>query len=152
MSASFPPNPVVGQIYTSNGRSWRWSGVQWTATAVSTPTSAPVYVSMSPPPNPVQGSLWYDSNNSYLNIWYTDLNGGAWVSVIPFPVDTITQQGGVFEGAIYLQAEVPNNPSAFVTTSWVQTLIAPLVAQATATQIQLDALQDAFNAYVATHP
>ena len=120
MSYSFPPSPTVGQIYTSNGRTWRWSGVQWTATAVSTPTSAPVFISSSPPANPVPGSLWYDSNNSNLNIYYRDLNGSQWISVVPYPQDTITQQGGVFEGAIYAQYAVPNNPAAFVTVGWVQ--------------------------------
>ena len=118
MAYSFPPSPSVGQIYTSNGRTWKWNGVQWTAVAVSSPTSAPVFVSSSPPPYPIQGSLWYDSNNSNLNIWYTDLNGGAWISVVPFPQDTITQQGGVFEGAIYAQYEIPNNPAAFITVGW----------------------------------
>ena len=120
MSYSFPPSPTVGQIYTSNGRSWKWSGVQWTAVAVSSPTSAPVFVSVSPPPNPIQGSLWYSSANSDLNIYYTDLNGSQWISVVPYPMDSITQQGGVFEGPIYAQYEIPNNPAAFVTSSWVQ--------------------------------
>ena len=130
MATSFPPNPSVGQIYTSNGRTWKWNSTQWTAQAVTTPTSAPVYVSVSPPPNPIQGSLWYDSNNSYLNIWYTDLNGGAWISVTPFPEDTINQNGGVFQGAIYAQYEVPNNPAAFVTVGWVQdNLVAYLTGQ-----------------------
>ena len=130
MAASFPPNPSVGQLYTSNGRTWKWNGTQWTAQAVTTPTSAPVYISVSPPPNPIQGSLWYDSNNSYLNIWYTDLNGGQWISVTPFPDDTINQNGGVFEGAIYAQYEIPNNPAAFVTVGWVQdNLVAYLTGQ-----------------------
>ena len=130
MAASFPPNPSVGQLYTSNGRTWKWNGTQWTAQAVTTPTSAPVYISVSPPPNPIQGSLWYDSNNSYLNIWYTDLNGGQWISVTPFPDDTINQNGGVFEGAIYAQYAVPNNPAAFVTVGWVQdNLVAYLTGQ-----------------------
>ena len=129
MAYSFPPSPTVGQIYTSNGRTWRWSGTQWTAQAVTTPTSAPVFVSVSPPPNPIQGSLWYDSNNSYLNIWYKDLNGGAWISVTPFPQDTITQQGGVFEGAIYAQYEIPNNPAAFVTVGWVNDSIVAYLTQ-----------------------
>lgn len=120
MAYSFPPSPAVGQIYTSNGRTWKFNGVQWTAVAVSSPTSAPVYVSVSPPPNPVQGSLWYNSNNSDLNIYYTDLNGGQWVSVVPYPEDTLNQNGGVFEGPIYAQYEIPNNPAAFVTSSWVQ--------------------------------
>ena len=123
MAYSFPPSPTVGQIYTSNGRSWKWSGVQWTAVAVSSPTSAPVFISVSPPPNPVAGSLWYDSNNSNLNIWYVDLNGGQWISVVPFPQDTITQQGGVFEGPIYAQYEIPNNPAAFITSSWAENYI-----------------------------
>ena len=120
MPYSFPPSPTRDQIYTSNGRTWRWNGVQWTAVAVSTPTSAPVFVSISPPPNPIQGSLWYDSNNPYLNIWYTDLNGGAWISVTPFPEDTIDQNGGVFEGAIYAQYLIPNNPAAFITVGYFQ--------------------------------
>ena len=118
MAASFPPNPSLGQIYTSNGRTWKWTGTQWTAQAVTTPTSAPVYVSVSPPPYPIQGSLWYDSNNSYLNIWYTDLNGGQWISVTPFPADNIDQNGGVFEGAIYAQYLIPNNDAAFITVGW----------------------------------
>jgi hypothetical protein len=79
-----------------------------------------VYVSVSPPPNPIQGSLWYDSNNSFLNIWYTDLNGGQWVSVVPFPEDNIDQNGGVFEGPIYAQYLIPNNPAAFITVGWFQ--------------------------------
>ena len=120
MSYSFPPSPTRGQIYTSNGRTWSWNGVQWTAVAVSSPTSAPVYVSVSPPPNPIQGSLWYNSNNSDLNIYYTDLNGSQWVSVVPYPQDNITEYGGVFQGPIYAQYEVPNNLSAFITVGYFQ--------------------------------
>jgi hypothetical protein len=121
MAYSFPPSPTVGQVYTSNGRTWKWNGTQWTTVAVSTPTSAPVYVSVSPPPNPISGSLWYDSNNSNLNIWYTDLNGGQWVSVVPYPQDNINEYGGVFQGPIYAQYEIPNNPSAFITKGWSET-------------------------------
>jgi hypothetical protein len=88
--------------------------------AVSTPSSAPVYVSVSPPPNPTQGSLWYDSNNSSLNIWYVDLNGGQWVSVVPYPQDNITEYGGIFQGPIYAQYEIPNSPAAFITVGWFQ--------------------------------
>jgi hypothetical protein len=129
MAYSFPPSPTVGQIYTSNGRTWKWNGVQWTAVAVSSPTSAPVFVSVSPPPSPIQGSLWYDSNNSNLNIWYTDLNGGQWVSVVPYPQDDIDQNGGVFQGAIYAQYEIPNNSAAFVTRGWVDDKIVTYLAQ-----------------------
>jgi len=120
MAFSFPPNPTLGQTYTSNGRTFRWNGVTWAATVVPTTTSAPVYISVSPPPNPVTGSLWYDSNNSNLNIYYTDLNGSQWISCVPYPVDSINEQGGVFEGPIYAQYQIPNTPSAFVTVQWVE--------------------------------
>jgi hypothetical protein len=74
--------------------------------------------------------LWYDSNNSFLNIWYKDLNGGAWVSVVPFPEDNIDQNGGVFQGPIYAQYEIPNNPSAFITVGYFQDqLVAYLVGE-----------------------
>jgi hypothetical protein len=33
-------------------------------------------------------------------------------------MDTITQQGGVFEGAIYAQYLIPNNDAAFITVGW----------------------------------
>jgi hypothetical protein len=119
MSYGFPPNPTVGQTYSTNGRTWRWSGVSWQATVVPTTTSAPVYISVSPPPNPVPGSLWYNSVSNSLNIYYKDLNGSQWVAVVPYPEDSIDQNGGVFEGAIYANYLIPNNDSAFVTVGWV---------------------------------
>lgn len=119
MSYGFPPNPTVGQTYSTNGRTWRWSGVSWQATVVPTTTSAPVYISVSPPPNPVPGSLWYNSVSNSLNIYYKDLNGSQWIAVVPYPEDAIDQNGGVFEGAIYANYLIPNNDSAFVTVGWV---------------------------------
>lgn len=119
MNYSFPPNPTIGETYTTNGRTWRWSGVNWQATVVPTTTSAPVYISVSPPANPVPGSLWYNSNTSSLNIYYKDLNGSQWIAVVPYPESDIDQNGGVFTGAIYANYLIPNNDSAFVTVGWV---------------------------------
>lgn len=166
MAASFPPNPSKGETYTNNGKTWRWDGYSWVAVTVPTPASSPVYVSISPAPNPVEGSLWYDTLNNSLNVYCTGLNGNGWVAIVPYPQDDITQQGGVFEGAIYSQYEIPNNPAAFVTVEWVDSLVVPLATQVNnlqaqvdllttqqmATQSQLDALQLAFDNYVATHP
>lgn len=129
MSYGFPPNPTVGQTYSSNGRTWRWSGVSWQATAVPTTTSAPVYISSSPPPNPVPGSLWYNSTTNSLSIFYKDLNGSQWIAVVPYPDDTIDQNGGVFQGAIYAQYEIPNNEAAFVTKKWVEDNLATYLVQ-----------------------
>jgi hypothetical protein len=50
--------------------------------------------------------------------------------VVPYPQDTITQQGGVFEGPIYAQYEIPNNPAAFITVGYFQEqLVAYLVGE-----------------------
>lgn len=129
MSFSFPPNPNEGQTYSSNGVTWQWNGVQWVSTKLPSNKTAPVYISISPPPNPVAGSLWYDSNNASLNIYYTDQNGSQWISVTPSPQDTITQNGGVFEGAIYAQYEIPNNPAAFITSGWFEDALATYLAE-----------------------
>lgn len=166
MATNFPPNPSPGDTYTYAGKTWQWNGISWVATAVPTTTLAPVSVSAYPPPNPVSGSLWYDSLNNSLNIYYVDPNGGAWIAVVPYPQDDITQQGGVFEGPIYGSYEIPSTPTAFVTAYWVENITNALSAQLTASQIeiealtqqqaamqvQLDNLQTAFDDYVATHP
>jgi hypothetical protein len=123
MAFNFPPAPTVGQVYKNNGRTFQWNGNTWTATAVPTNTTAPVFISISPPPNPIPGSLWYDANNSNLNIYYKDFNGSQWVAVVPYPDNVIDQQGGVFDGAVYLNYEIPNNPLAAVTVGYVDNAI-----------------------------
>lgn len=166
MSVSFPPNPSPGDTYTYGGKTWRWSGVSWVAVTVPSPASSPVYVSVSPPPSPVEGALWYDSVNNSLNVFCVGLNSKGWIAVVPYPQDDITQQGGVFQGAIYAQYEIPNNDAAFVNVLWANDRISPiaadvstlknqmdlLVAQQAATQQQLNTLQTDFDNYVATHP
>ena len=69
MAYNFPSNPTLGQVYSFNGRSWKWTGVQWLAINVPTSTSAPVYFSAAPPKNPVSGALWYDTTSETLKIW-----------------------------------------------------------------------------------
>jgi len=118
MALSFPPNPTLNQTYTNNGRTYQWNGVTWGATVIPTNKKAPVYVSASPPPNPLNGDLWYSTINSNLNIWYTDLNGGQWVAVVPYPDNTIDQSGGIFDGPIYGTYEIPNTPTAFITVGY----------------------------------
>ena len=152
MALSFPPNPAQGDIYVYNGKTWKWDGYSWVAVSTPSATSAPVYVGVSPPPNPIQGSLWYSLLDNSLNVYCVDLNGSQWVAAVPYPMDSITQQGGIFEGAIYSEYEIPNNPAAFVTAGWVEAIVNPLIAQVNALQWQLDDLQSDFNNYVSTHP
>jgi hypothetical protein len=50
--------------------------------------------------------------------------------VVPYPQDDIDQNGGVFQGPIYAQYEIPNNPAAFITVGYFQDqLVAYLVGE-----------------------
>jgi hypothetical protein len=129
MAFSFPPNPTLDQVYSNNGQTWKWNGVQWVSYAAPTPKGSPVYISVSPPANPVSGSLWYDSTNASLNIYYVDLNGGQWIGVVANPDGTLTTNGGVFQSPIYAQYEIPNNAAAFVTRGWVENLLTTYLSQ-----------------------
>jgi len=129
MAFSFPPNPSDGQTYSNAGVTWQWNGTQWTSTKTPTSTVAPVYISVSPPPDPVQGSLWFDSNTASLNIYYVDQNGGQWIAVTPFPQDSVNQNGGIIQGAIYAQYDIPNNPAAFITKGWFEEQLAAYLSE-----------------------
>lgn len=128
MSFSFPPNPSVGQVYSTNGKSFKWNGVSWTSTKIESNKNAPVFISSSPPANAIEGSLWYDNNNGTLNVYYTDLNGSQWVNVNPQPEDTINTTGGTFDGPIYANYEIPVTANAFVTVGWTQSQISTFLA------------------------
>jgi hypothetical protein len=43
-------------------------------------------------------------------------------------MNNITQQGGIFEGAIYAQYDIPAAPAAFVTVDWVQKYLATFLS------------------------
>ena len=97
-------------------------GPYWTlANPYNIPPEAPtIQVSSTPPANPVEGSLWYNNTNSDFNIWYIDIDGGQWVSVVPYPLNTVSDQGGIFYGPIYAEYPIPDDPRAFVTIGWFE--------------------------------
>ena len=41
MAISFPTNPSTNEVYTYNGRTWRWTGEKWATVAAEVPTSLP---------------------------------------------------------------------------------------------------------------
>jgi hypothetical protein len=120
---AFPPNPSPGDTCNVYGRIYKWSGLNWEATKVPTSHQAPVYVSASAPAQAAQGDLWYNSVSGDFSVYIAGLNGGAWVGVVPFPENSIDQNGGTFTGPVYASYPVPNNPVAFTTVSSVATQI-----------------------------
>jgi hypothetical protein len=55
--------------------------------------NASVTVAITPPANPTQGSLWFNSSNGSLYIYYQDINSNQWVTPI-VPAGLIGSGGG----------------------------------------------------------
>jgi len=133
ISASPPTDPLAGFLWYNtttsvlNLRQYTLAGGEWIPLNFSPdcpPDCTRTFIGSSPPANPEPGNLWWDSSNSYLNIWYVDLGGGQWVSVVPYPAPAIGPEGGVFIGPIYGNYEIPDDPIAFVTVEWVENYVA----------------------------
>ena len=83
----FPANPTVGQVF----QGWEWDGVKW----ISAPSSggsggASITVSDTPPPNPSQGALWWESVNGQMYVFYNDGSSSQWTP-------TTNQMGGGYQ-------------------------------------------------------
>ena len=97
MALSFPPFPVLNQIYIApSGISYKWDGEKWTTSGaggvqgppgppgppgLGTGAGANIIFSADPPVPPIEGQLWYDTDTTtrtytyYSNVWL-DLSPG----------------------------------------------------------------------------
>lgn len=107
MSLNFPSNPRIGDAYTYKNVTYVYNGVGWAPQAIPTPTDAPVYVSDSPPPRPSQGDLWFQAGTGNMWLYYSDMNGGQWITVMPLPDGVLTEAGGwTVTGPAYFSAPI----------------------------------------------
>ena len=90
----FPASPTVGQTFTAAGVTWTYDGAKWTLGP-----SAPnlITVSDTPPPNPSQGALWWESVNGQMYVFYNDGSSSQWVP-------TTNQMGGGYATTAYVDA------------------------------------------------
>ena len=87
-SATPPTDASPNDLWfnTDNGKLYIYykdvDSEQWVDTSADS-TSSLVIVSETPPPNPVQGELWWDSSTTggILYIYYTDPDSNQWVEV-----------------------------------------------------------------------
>lgn len=127
ISASAPLNPEEGILWynTTDDNLYLWivspGGGYWVLAneLPNNPRKPSVFISSAPPTDPIEGDLWFDPEDSNFNIWYVDIDGGQWVSVVPYPQNFVPQTGGTFTGPIYAGYGVPNTPNAYVTVEWV---------------------------------
>ena len=82
----FPSNPATGSSFTAAGVTWTWDGSKWIMSAIAGggggSGGASITVADTPPNNPIQGSLWFNSANGQLYVWYNDGSSSQWVTVV----------------------------------------------------------------------
>jgi len=118
---SFPSSPLLDDVYTYSGRSWKWNGEVWLALGTVQGTTgaqgaigvgfqgiqgplgiqgtqgiqgesiqglqgnqgpnAAIYFDASPPPSPLLGDRWVDSNSGIEYTYLFDGTNNAWVEV-----------------------------------------------------------------------
>ena len=83
-----PANPTMSEQYTaSNGITYVWDGVAWTALGGGGGGGASISVGTTPPSDPAVGALWFDTDNGILYVWYVDADqtgtAGQWVDTRP---------------------------------------------------------------------
>jgi len=86
MAISFPANPNENDSFTSNGKTWVWSGGRWKIVGASN-RGLSLEISDVAPSNPVQGDMWYESDSGrtytyYDNVWIELGNTSAVYSFI----------------------------------------------------------------------
>lgn len=74
MAFDFPSSPTVGQV--ANG--YVWDGQRWAGNGNLAAVAPP---SETPPANPVNGQLWWESDSGNLFVWYVDANSSQWVQI-----------------------------------------------------------------------
>jgi len=102
MAIIFPQSPYVNQTYQSGNSTWTWNGQQWDLSAVNYVTatgltntlslyatqafvntaltnSASVSVSDSTPSVTTTGSLWFNSTDCSLYVYYKDGTTNQWI-------------------------------------------------------------------------
>ena len=79
MAYDFPASPILGQSYfpAAGGPSYAWDGTAWRMTSGG--VNSGVFIGDTPPPNPVHGQLWWESDTGNTFIYYQDANSGQWV-------------------------------------------------------------------------
>ena len=65
---------TAGQVLTSTG-----TGIYWATASASGATAA---VSDTAPGSPTNGTMWYDSSDGSLNVYYADGTSSQWVNVV----------------------------------------------------------------------
>jgi hypothetical protein len=84
----FPSVPYENQQVSFAGSIWIWDGVVWNLLNDGTTGGGGTSLEVSdlPPATPDPGSLWFNSLDGNLYVYYEDDDSGQWIQpALPFP-------------------------------------------------------------------
>ena len=81
MGFNFPSSPIEGAVYlTPNGKRYTFTNGVWALATAPMPALA-MTISDTPPSNPINGQLWWESDTGREFVWYVDADSAQWVQV-----------------------------------------------------------------------
>jgi plastocyanin len=108
MALNFPANPYANQQVSAGGNVWIWDGTVWNLLSTSGgggTGGTSLQVSDTPPSNPDPGSLWFNSLDGNLYVYYEDDDGAQWVQPASTPYGATGGGGsGSFTGGLVANA------------------------------------------------
>ena len=108
---------VPGRIYVREKKAGVWGLWSIDGTGVIGPT---------PPADPPDGLLWWDSESGQLYVWYRDVDSAQWViaSPSPDPEQFLLKGGDTMEGVLNLTTDPVTTPQQAATKKYVDDQIA----------------------------
>jgi hypothetical protein len=80
MALDFPDNPAIYQVFrASNLVTYQWDGEKWNTRmrdCIGGANPGP-----TPPPNPFNGLLWFNTVNGRLYVWFDDGDSKQWTDI-----------------------------------------------------------------------
>lgn len=120
---SFPNNPYENQQVSNSGQTWIWNGVAWDLLIGSGTGGGgtSLDVSETPPSSPTPGSLWFNSLDGNLYVYYEDDDSSQWIQPASSPYGSGGSGGASFTGGTV------SSSTTFVSTVQFQDIITAAV-------------------------
>lgn len=102
----FPSSPYENQQVSFNGNTWIWDGIVWNLLNDGTTTGGgtSLEVSETAPSNPDPGSLWFNSLDGNLYVYYEDDDSGQWIQPANSPYGSLGGGSASFTGGLVSSA------------------------------------------------
>lgn len=121
---SFPNNPYENQQVSNSGQTWIWNGVAWDLLigGSSAGGGTSLDVSETAPADPTPGSLWFNSLDGNLYVYYEDDDSSQWIQ----PASSPYGSGGAGGGSTFTGGTVAS-ATTFASTVQFQNIISAAV-------------------------